>query len=487
MKHALLALALWLPSGAQMNTSPHVSPMAGRWFAGDAAGLTKQLAQANDAARKRQGMAAPRKQLAGLIVPHAGIEFSGVVAAEAWRLAAAGAQSRTIILLAFSHKGGVKGVVSPHVSGFKTPLGTLAVNRNVVGELGFPLADETALCDHSLENQLPFLHGLVGAAGFVPLYVGEMSAAERQAAARKLAARAAAGDLIVASTDFTHHGKSYGYEPFGEGKELPEKLHERAQESFEHVGSLDVALFERFLRSTGDTMCGVDPVRLLMAAMRALETRRGGVYMSTVDYLNSGDLTRDWSTAVSYGALAFYPASAYTVGERDRAALLQHARATLDDAHPGGLAAKSVEFEQRTGVFVTIKKQGELRGCIGTLSPRADVWSTVADRTLAAARSDPRFPPLTSAEGPVTLEVSLMTPLKLLGDWHAWKPGMGGVLTMDDHGGLFLPQVAAENKWGREEFLENLSLKAGLQREAYRKPAARLYVFEAQVFGEPAQ
>lgn len=485
MKLAPLALALWLTAAAQVPIAPHVSPMAGRWFSADAVVLARQVAQAHEAARKRQGTMPPRKQLAGLIVPHAGIDYSGIVAAEAWRLAASPTKPRTIILLAFSHKGGVKGVVSPRVSAYKTPLGTVAVNRKAVAALGFPLVDEAAVCDHSLENQLPFLHGGLAAAGMVPLYVGEMTNAEREAAARKLAARAAVGDLIVASTDFTHHGQAYGYEPFGAGKELPEKLRGRAQEAFEHVGSLNLPLFDEFLRSTGDTICGVEPVRLLMASMRALESKQGNVYMSAVDYINSGQLTRDWTTAVSYGALAFYPNRAYTVEERDRAALLRHARATLSSVKPAALAAKSADLEQRTGTFVTIKKNGQLRGCIGTLSPQADIWATVADRTLAAAQSDPRFPPLTVAEGPVTLEVSLLTPLKRLADWRAWKPGMGAALTMNDRGGLLLPQIAFENNWGRDEFLGNLARKAGLPPESYRKPQARLYVFEAQVFAEP--
>lgn len=487
MKHALLALALWLPAAAQVPVAPHVSPMAGRWFSGDAAGLTKQLAAAIETARKRQGPAPPRKHLAGLIVPHAGIDYSGVVAAEAWGLAATPAKGRTIILLAFSHKGGVRGVVSPRVSAYSTPLGTVNVNRSVAAALGFPQVDEGALCDHSLENQLPFLHELAGPAGFVPLYVGELTASEREAAARKLAARAALGDLIVASTDFTHHGRAYGYEPFGAGNDLPENLRNRAQEAFELIGSLNVPLFNEFLGSTGDTICGVEPVRLLMASMRALETKRGGVYMRTVDYLNSGQLTRDWTMAVSYGALAFYPSRAYAVDERDQGALLGHARATLNSVKPAAIEAKSADLEQRTGAFVTIKKNGHLRGCIGTLAPQSNLWATIADRTLAAAQSDPRFPPLTSAEGPVTLELSLLTPLKRLADWRSWKPGMGAVLTMNEHGGLLLPQIAFENNWGRDEFLRNLALKAGLPADSYRNPKASLYVFEAQVFAEPAR
>ena len=109
--------------------------------------------------------------------------------------------------------------------------------------------------------------------------------------------------------------------------------------------------------------------------------------MSRVDYMNSGDLTRDWSMAVSYGALAFYPAKAFAVSEQDRATLLQHSRATLDASGTATAPSPSAELNQRTGLFVTIRKKGDLRGCIGTLSPRANVWATVADRTMAAARS----------------------------------------------------------------------------------------------------
>lgn len=485
MRLVLLALALACTAPAQV----HTTPMSGRWFAADAGGLKKQVAQAHALATARQGALAPRPHLAGLIVPHAGLDYSGAVAAEAWQLAAAHPRNRTIILLAFSHKGGPRGVVSPKVSAYKTPLGTIPVNTRLAAELGFPQADEGELCDHSLENQLPFLHGIVGEAGFVPLYVGPLTTSELNAAAKKLAARAAQGDLIVASSDFTHHGAGYGYQPFPQDGGLPDKLRDRALEAFEHIGSLDVPLFDRFLAQTGDTICGVHPIRLLMATLHAARLPQGRVYMSTLDYVNSGQLTRDWSLAVSYGALAFHPAQSFGVAEADRKALLAHARATLDSGKPAG--APLAHLKQRTGVFVTLKKKGELRGCIGTLSPRAALPATIADRTLAAAKSDPRFPPYAASEGPVTLELSLLTPLRRLPDWRAWQPGMGAVLMVkdkdgQDKGGLLLPQIAAENGWGRDEFLGNLSLKAGVPPDSFKRRDARLYVFEAQVFAEAA-
>jgi len=484
MRLPLLILGAALTAAAQV----HTTPMAGRWFAADAGGLTKQVAQAHALATARQGGLAPRPHLAGLIVPHAGLEYSGAVAAEAWQLAAAHPRNRTIILLAFSHKGGPRGVVSPKVSAYQTPLGAVPVNTRAAAELGFPHVAESEVCDHSLENQLPFLQGIVGEGGFVPLYVGALSSAELTAAAKKLAARAAQGDLIVASSDFTHHGAGYGYQPFPQNDALPEKLRERALEAFEHIGSLDVPLLDRFLAETGDTICGVHPIRLLMAALHAARLPRGRVYMSTLDYVNSGQLTRDWSLAVSYGALAFYPAQSFAVADPDRQSLLTHARATLASGKPAASPAPA-HLKQRTGVFVTLKKKGELRGCVGTLSPRADLMPTIADRTLAAARSDPRFPPYTPSEGPVTLELSLLTPLRRLPNWRAWQPGMGAVLMLkdkdgQDKGGLLLPQIAFENGWGREEFLKNLSLKAGAAPDSFKRRDARLYAFEAQVFAE---
>ena len=169
--------------------------------------------------------------------------------------------------------------------------------------------------------------------------------------------------------------------------------------------------------------------------------------------------------------------------------LLEHARSALDvtirqRSAPAPAALPEAAFEQRTGAFVTIRKNKELRGCIGTLSPRSGLLATIADRTRAAVRSDPRFPPLSASDLPVSLEVSLLTPLRLLSRGQSWRPGQGAVLTLGDAGGLLLPHVATEMGWTREQFLEGLSRKAGLAPEAYRDKRARLYVFEAQVFGE---
>ncbi len=415
-----------------------------------------------------------------MIVPHAGLEYSGVVAAGGYRLVD---RPRTAIVLAFSHRVPLEGVLAVKVSSFQTPAGTVPVASDVVRELGFPAVEEGAVCDHSLENQLPFLQRALPGTAIVPLYVGHLDAAQLAVAAKKLAARVQAGDLLIASSDFTHYGKAYGYTPFPADAKLLTRLQQQAQGAFETIASLDVSAFDRHVASTGDTICGRDPVRLLMSALG------GKYYMTTADYDTSASAAGgDPSLNVGYAALAFYPASSFRVGSEGKRVLLDHSRATLDalvnrQAAPAPAALAS-EFQQRTGAFVTIRKDKELRGCIGTLSPRSGLLATIADRTRAAAVSDPRFPALTAAELPVSLEISLLTPLRRLYRWQAWQPGQGAVLMFGENGGLLLPQVATEMGWNREQFLEGLSRKAGLSPNAYRNPQARLYVFEAQVFGE---
>lgn len=476
------ALAVLLLIAA--STAPaqiHRTPMAGRWFPADAGKLTKAVDEAWSAAERRSGVAASRRGLAALIVPHAGLAYSGVVAAGAYRLI--DRRPRTVIVLAFSHRLPLEGVATVKVSSFETPAGTVRVDVEAARALGFRMVDESAICDHSLENQLPFLRKALPETPIVPLYVGHLDSPSLAAAAKKLAARVQAGDLLIASSDFTHYGKAYGYTPFPADAKLLSRLHQQAEDAFETISSSDVAAFDRHLAATGDTICGRDPIRLLMA------TLAGRFYLTTADYDTSASAPdTDASLNVGYAALAFYPAASFRVDTGSQRTLLDRSRATLNAlVNSGGRPAPTqatAELEQRTGAFVTIRKNKELRGCIGTLAPRTPLLATIADRTRAAAFSDPRFPALTAADLPVSLEISLLTPLRRIFQWKAWQPGQGAVLMLGEHGGLLLPQVATEMGWNREQFLTGLSRKAGLPAESYRDPKARLYVFEAQVFGE---
>jgi hypothetical protein len=459
---------------------------AGQWFPAEAPVLRAALAEAFKTADSRAGGAPPRKSLRALVAPHAALPYAGVVAAAAWRLAA---DPPNVILLGFSHRSDSRGVTAAALDAYETPLGRLPVNGKLVQDLGFPMMDGDRIADHSLENQMPFLQHVAPRASVVPLYVGDLAPEALDRAARKLAGRVRSGDLLVASSDFTHYGPAYGYTPFAGRKDVAGSLRRLAMQAFEAIGSLEVPEFDRHVASTGDTICGRAPVRLLMAALASLDEE---IYPHIADSLTSGDLTGDYTMSVSYGALAFYPASAFQVGGDDRQRLLRSARATLDQYLSSGakLAVtvpredRGADLRQRTGAFVTIRKRGQIRACVGALAATKPLHDLVADRTLAAATQDERFPPLSADEGPVSLEVSLLTPVKRLPAWEAYREGRGAVLVLDGRGGVLLPQMAAEFGWDRRRFLENLCRKAGLPPDAYKDPKARLYVYEAQVFAE---
>ena len=141
--------------------------------------------------------------------------------------------------------------------------------------------------------------------------------------------------------------------------------------------------------------------------------------------------------------------------------------------------------EPSCGVFVTLKQRGELRGCIGTLAAEEGIPRTVAQFARHAAFDDPRFPPLTPAEWlDVTLEISILSPPRM-GRPEDLTPGRHGViLELEHRRGLLLPQVAVEEEFPREEFLEAVSRKAGLPRGAWSDPRTKIYFFEAEVFGD---
>jgi len=479
---ALLSGGLSGHSTAQIFTSP----AAGQWYPGDETQLERMLEEAWRAADSRAALTPSRKGLRALVVPHAAIQYSGVAAASAYRLLDS---PRTVIVLGFSHQLPLAGVAGVDVDAYATPFGEVAVNRKVQEELGFPLLEPEKYSDHSIEVQLPFLQRAAPSASIVPIYVGDLSGKALRAAAAKLARRLKQGDLLIASSDFTHYGESYGYTPFPLDDETPERLRQQALQAFEAIGSMDLEAFDRYLRRTGDTVCGRGPIRLLMETLAILEEE---TYLEAVDLITSGELTGDFSASVSYGALAFYPSSAYRVGEVDQERLLASARETLDEYLAGArkgapvpVSERNRDMRQRDGVFVTIRWNGELRGCVGFLQTDTPLWSSVADRTLATAQSDPRFPPLTAADAPVSLEISLLTPLKRLSDWRRFRTGKGAVLLLNGKSSVLLPQVADENGWNSREYLRNLALKAGLASNAYRHSEARLYIFEAQVLAEP--
>jgi uncharacterized protein len=176
--------------------------------------------------------------------------------------------------------------------------------------------------------------------------------------------------------------------------------------------------------------------------------------------------------------------------EARRQALLAIARRALEAAAAGGPPARAPadpDAPDASGVFVTIKRRGELRGCIGTLQCERPLTEEVAHTAADSALRDPRFPPVAPDELPeLSLEISVLGPLEPIDprDDGAVVIGRHGLVVEDGRRrGLLLPQVAVEWGWTPEQFLRQTCRKARLADDAWQHGAA-VYRFEAEVFGE---
>jgi AmmeMemoRadiSam system protein A len=177
------------------------------------------------------------------------------------------------------------------------------------------------------------------------------------------------------------------------------------------------------------------------------------------------------------------------LGPEEREALLSVARNTLEkyvrDRKVPGIAAPAGKLAAPGAAFVTLTKNGRLRGCIGYTDPVAPLYKVVQECAVAAATEDPRFPPVSAGELPsLRVEISVLTPMKpiLPGEVEVGRHGL--MVSKGMRRGLLLPQVPLEMGWDRETFLDQTCLKAGLPADAWRRGAA-LQGFTAEWFGEP--
>ncbi len=171
-----------------------------------------------------------------------------------------------------------------------------------------------------------------------------------------------------------------------------------------------------------------------------------------------------------------------------RAALLGIARAAVRH-YLGASAAPALPADgplaEPRGAFVTLTKAGELRGCVGTFTPKGSLAATVARMAVSAATEDPRFEPVRLDEvDDLDLHVSVLAPRRPMRDPAELELGRDGVVVqLGWHRGALLPRVAVEQGWDRETFLARTCLKAGLPPDAWREPGAVVELFSAEEFG----
>lgn len=471
------------------------SRLAGSWYSADKNILRTEIKKYLDNVKQIKEL----KDVIALILPHAGYRYSGQTAAYGVKQIEGKSFSR-IIVIGPSHRARMSNCISvPSATHYSTPLGEIPLDTGFIAELeknpfarSIPQVD---VFEHSVQIELPLLQYAVKNFKLVPIVVGELDNETSQKIAQVLLSLMDGETLVIASSDFTHFGENYGYLPFR--SDIKENLEKLDMGAFEQIRKLDSATFKMYIDRTGDTICGKNSISLLLDMLPP----KTGVEL--LKYDTSGAITSDFSNSVSYLSIAFCgrwnlarkaletPKGDAILGTEDKKELLKLARESLvyymkngKKASPEALGIKlSPGMKKQMGAFVTLHKNGMLRGCIGEIVPRRALYEAVMDHSVNAALNDYRFPPVKLLEIPrLEFEISALTPPKEVASYKDIVIGKNGMtLTKNGRSAVFLPQVATEQGWGLDETLSHLAAKAGLPPDAW-KDGAKFTVFEAVVF-----
>ena len=287
------------------NNSPVRSPaVAGQFYEGDKSSLEMDLERLFAKCADMSGDF-PETRVRALISPHAGYVYSGQTAAKVFSLIE-GNYKRAIVI-APSHRVSFSGLAVADYSAYRTPLGDVKVDTEVCSSL----FDTPAVTDlkpaheyeHALEVQLPFLQKVQPGLSIVPLICGQLDENTVKSAAEALLPYWNHETLWVISSDFTHYGYPFSYVPFDSN--IPENLRKLDLGAVDRITKLDCKSFSDYVDDTGATICGRNPIKLLLKTIE-LSKPDDKVISQLVDYTTSGELTGDFSHCVSYVGIAFF-------------------------------------------------------------------------------------------------------------------------------------------------------------------------------------
>jgi AmmeMemoRadiSam system protein B/AmmeMemoRadiSam system protein A len=433
-------------------------------------------------------------QIMALIVPHAGLVYSGSIAAYSYKLLENSGVNK-VILCGPSHRHRFEGVsvYGPDID-WQMPMGAVSCDAGLCRQLLdqdkaidiIPAAHEK---EHCLEVQLPYLQTVLEDFTIVPAIMGRPDSKTIQTLANALASiELDNSTVMIASTDWQH------YMPASEGWRYDSL-------GLECLKTLDPDRLEKYLIENKTQACGGAPAVSVMKAAIA----RGANKVKILKYGDSGDVTGDKSSVVSYVAAILYKSgkgeeSSPKTGQKelpekmiltdaDKAKLLEIARQTIESHltnSPLPVFDISDNLKQMGAAFVTLNKDDNLRGCIGQTVAIQPLHKTVSYCAIQAATADPRFRPVTSDElNNIHIEISVLTPLQRVESLDDIEVGRDGLMLIKGrYRGLLLPQVATDYEWNRTQFLEQTCRKAGLNKDAYKAKDAEVYKFQAIIFGE---
>ena len=480
----IIAIIMMINTCNGQQSEPVVRPatQANRFYTGDARELSEEV----DSFLALHRGATIYHHVAAVIVPHAGYYFSGRVAASAYMSVPADQPYKRIFLLGPSHHEWLDGAsVNTEADYYATPLGNVKVDRETARSITdadsvFSYQPKAHDREHCLEVQLPFLQRRLGdVPPIVPIIISTNDFNKLKRIAHVLKPYFTEENLFVISSDFSHYPS---YEDACEVDALTGKAIE--------TGSVEafIAALEQNARSgkrnLATSACGELAIATLMLMMD------GSYEVKHLMYQNSGDAdNHDHSRVVGYHSFAIVRKSdaGFALSDDEKRLLKEIALTSIKDSLAGKEISHSspltTHLSAKCGAFVSLHKHGRLRGCIGHFGEDIPLHEIVAEMARAAAFEDPRFMPVTADElADIDIEISVLTPMRRIESLDEFELHRHGIYIRKGYrSGTFLPQVADEVNWTKEEFVSHCAQdKAGIGWDGWKD--AELYVYEAIVF-----
>ena len=427
------------------------------------------------------------KNVNAIIVPHAGYIYSAPTAVTAYNTLHK--KYKNIFLIGSSHHVNINGASIYNIGNYKTPLGEIKINQEIVSNLknNFELFTYDVKAhnkEHTLEVQLPFLQTLYGdELNIVPIVIATSNLSTIQKISKILEPYFNEENLFVISSDLSHY-PNYKNAKIVDTKTLNAILTNNTRVFLNTLAKNEKSSIKNLQTSA----CGWSSILTLMYL-----TQNSDYKYELLDYKNSGDSKYgDKNRVVGYGAIRIYKEEKkffLTQDEKEELkqiaklslyeATIQNRRITIDESKI------SPKLKKQLGAFVTLYKNSNLRGCIGRFEPNQSLYRVVIDMAIAAAKQDPRFKQVKEDElDDIDIEISVLTKRKKIDSTDEIILGKHGIyIQKGSKHGTYLPHVALEMDWSAEEFVLNCAVeKAGINADEIKD--AELFIYEAIVFGE---
>ncbi|MFH1319180.1 MAG: AmmeMemoRadiSam system protein B [Bacteroidota bacterium] len=431
-----------------------------------------------------------------IITPHAGYVYSGGVAATSFNQIDNNKEYETVFLIGSSHRTSFHGASIYNKGDYITPLGTVKVDIPLAEKLiqqydCFSYNKDAHLSEHSLEVQLPFLQYIMKKDyDIVPIVLGTNSPEMCKEIAIALFPYFYSKNLFIISTDFSH------YPNYEDAVEVDKVTADAIQSnSTKNVINTINNNRDKNISNLSTSICGWTSVMTLLY----MTENNPDISINPIQYKNSGDAeigTKDrvvgyYSMTVTLKEIEDGEKAEFDLTDRDKKDLLVIARSTIEqyinenkitEINTGNF---SNILMTNCGAFVTLHKNKMLRGCIGRFTADEPLYKIIQQMAISASTQDPRFPKVTPEEiDKLEIEVSVLSPMKKINSIDEIIMGKHGIyIKKGNASGTFLPQVATETGWTKEEFLGHCARdKAGIGWEGWKE--ADIYIYEANVFSE---